>query len=238
MKREKRAINPVETQRKEDHTVIPPLRTGRRKYYDRFSPFYDAFIKIHSRRHGDTTRSFLVQSAQLEGRSCPRILDLCCGTGEVLLAFARHYPGCVKTGCDFSRGMLAQTRKKTGPTGASLVQGDAAALPFSDNSFDVVTCSHALYELKGDCRKKSLLEMKRVIRDKGVVLLMEHAVPENPVVKILFYLRMFMMGSADAREFVKSGTKPFKDIFSRVSLSYTPSKKTRLFSCRKTTIPE
>jgi demethylphylloquinol methyltransferase len=236
MKSKNSTISKIEAQRKEKARGMPSLRTGRRKYYDCFSYFYDAFIKIHSRRHGDATRSFLVKAAKLEGKFHPRILDLCCGTGDVLLAFAQQYSNSLKIGYDFSRGMLAQARKKTTSASTSLVQGAAAVLPFADNSFDVVTCSHALYELKGEDRKNSLLEMKRVVRDKGVVLLMEHAIPKNPVIKILFYIRMFMMGSADEREFVKGGIEPFRNIFSLVSLSFTPSEKSTLMSCRKITI--
>ena len=213
-----------------------PLRKGRRKYYDYFSSFYDVFIKIHSRRHGDTTRSFLAKASNQEGNLHPRILDLCCGTGDVLLSFARQYPGSFNIGFDFSRGMLAQACRKTTDTGISFVQGDAAILPFTDDSFDVVTCSHAFYELKGEERKNSLLEMKRIVHENGVVLLMEHAVPKNPVLKILFYIRMFIMGSADAREFVKGGIEPFRNIFPGVSLTHTPSEKSKLIICRKTAV--
>jgi ubiquinone/menaquinone biosynthesis C-methylase UbiE len=96
-----------------------------------------------------------------------------------------------------------------------------------------VTCSHALYELKGESRQKALLEMKRVVRPDGIVLLMEHEVPRHPVVKLLFYIRMFAMGSDDAREFVKGGMDSLKKIFPRVSLGHSKTGKSRLMSCRK-----
>ncbi|MGD8370618.1 MAG: methyltransferase domain-containing protein [Syntrophobacterales bacterium] len=209
------------------------LRTGRRKYYDLFSHFYDGFIKVHARRDNDDTRYFLVDAAQLENKAVPRILDVCCGTGSVVLAFAERCPDAVLVGYDFSHGMLRKAQEKNVATGAVFVEGDAAELPFSDNSFDAVTCSHALYELKGQTREDALWEMKRVMGPDGAVLIMEHEVPSNPVVKLLFHLRLLSMGSDDAREFVEGGLQCLKKIFSRVTLSQSRSGKSRLMVCKE-----
>ena len=94
--------------------------------------------------------------------------------------------------------------------------------------FDVVCCSHALYELKGRVRTAALLEMNRVVRPHGKILIMEHEVPHNPVVKLLFYLRMLMMGASDAREFLRQDLSPYKKIFADITLSHTPSGKSKL----------
>jgi ubiquinone/menaquinone biosynthesis C-methylase UbiE len=178
------------------------LRAGRRKYYDLFSHFYDAFIRLHARQDEDDTRYFLVDVAHLQDKPAHRIVDICCGTGSVLLAFAKRCPGAVLVGYDFSHGMLRKAQEKTAATRAVFVEGDAAQLPFADNSFDVVACSHALYELKGQAREQALWEMKRVMQSDGVVLIMEHELPSNPVIKLLFHLRLLSMGCHDGREFV------------------------------------
>ena len=212
---------------------MPAQRRGRRRYYDVFSRFYDAFIRMHSRREDDGTRDFLVDAARLEGLPAPRVLDVCCGTGSVILAFGRRRPSMLGVGLDFSRGMLEAARRKDAGGRVRFVQADAGSLPFPDDSFDAVTCSHALYELKGESRREALLEMRRVVRPEGRVLLMEHEVPRHPVVKLLFYVRLMSMGSEDAREFVKSGIEPLKRIFSGVSLSHSASGKSRLMTCRK-----
>ena len=208
------------------------LRTGRRIYYDLFSHFYDGFIRLHARQDEDDTRQFLVDAAQLETKSTPSILDVCCGTGSVVLAFATHCPDARLVGCDFSHGMLRKAQKKNAATRAVLVKGDAAELPFSDNSFDVVSCSHALYELKEQAREKALWEMKRVIHPNGVVLLMEHEVPSHPFVRFLFKVRLISMGCDDAREFVQGGLQRLRKIFPRVDLTHSQSGKSRLMSCR------
>ena len=209
------------------------LRTGRRKYYDIFSPFYDAFIRLHSRQNEDDTRDFLVHAAHLAGKTAPRILDICCGTGSVILTFKERCPKALAVGYDFSHGMLSKAQEKNTNGQVVFVEGDAATLPFAENSFDVVTCSHALYELKGETRQNALREMKRVVRPDGYVLVMEHEIPRHPVVKILFYLRMASMGSKDASEFVKGGLDPFERVFSRVTLSHSRTGKSKLMSCRK-----
>jgi len=209
------------------------IRIIRRTYYNLFSHLYDAFINLHARRDAGDTRNFLVKMARIERKPNPSILDICCGTGAVITAFAIQYSESFTVGYDFSRGMLLKVREKSGSGTIILIEGDAAVLPFIDESFDVITCSHALYELKTSARQAALKEMKRVIRSSGVVLIMEHEKPRHPLVRILFNLRMLTMGSADAREFVKGGLEPFQRIFSEVSLYHSPSGKSKLFVCRK-----
>ncbi|MBN1574958.1 MAG: methyltransferase domain-containing protein [Chitinispirillaceae bacterium] len=208
-------------------------RAGRINYYNIFSHFYDAFITLHSRGDRGTTRSFLADIAHLENSATPTVLDVCCGTGSVLISFAGRFPGITAAGCDFSRGMLKRARKKTHSGGCTWIESDATQLPFVDNSFDIVTCSHALYELKGRHRKEALCEMKRVVRPGGVALVMEHEVPQKPVTRLFFNMRMAAMGSDDAHEFVNSGEKPYRAHFPKVSVSHTPSGKSKVFICGK-----
>jgi len=209
------------------------LRTGRQKYYNFFSHFYDLFIKLHSHNDGEETRKFLVDSAQLEEKPHPRVLDICCGTGSVVLAFVRKFPDIQAVGYDFSLGMLHKAKEKDLSGQTIFINGDAAGLSFVDDCFDVVCCSHALYELKNKVRTKALLEMKRVVKPNGLVLIMEHEVPRKRFIKMLFYIRMLAMGPKDAREFVKQGISPFEKIFANVTLSHTLSGKSKLIICRK-----
>jgi len=214
-------------------SIIKRIRTIRRIYYDLFSHLYDRFVNLHARRDAGDTRNFLAEMARLEEKPNPFILDICCGTGAVITAFAAQYTESFTVGYDFSRGMLLKVREKPGACKIILIEGDAAVLPFVDESFDVITCSHALYELKATARQAALKEMRRVVRHRGVVLIMEHEVPRHPLVKILFNFRMMAMGSADAKEFVKGGLEPFQRIFSDVSLFHSPSGKSKLIVCRR-----
>jgi len=209
------------------------LRTGRRKYYDWFSHFYDAFIRLHARSDEDDTRHFLVDAAHLENRPAPSILDVCCGTGSVILAFVERRTDAFVVGYDFSRGMLRKAQEKNRAGRVAFVEGDAAELPFRDDSFDVITCSHALYELKGHARNKALLEMRRVLHADGLLLLMEHEVPRNALTRALFSIRLSFMGSDDGREFLVGGLHRLGELFPRVSMSHSRSGKSRLMTCRK-----
>jgi ubiquinone/menaquinone biosynthesis C-methylase UbiE len=207
---------------------------GRRRYYDLFSNFYDRFIALHSRQDERNTREFLVDSAQLGCITEPRILDICCGTGTVILSFAKRYPESTAAGIDFSHGMLRKAKKKDRSQKVLFIEGNAALLPFSNDVFDVVACSHALYELKGAARTAALKEMKRVVKTgHGAVLIMEHEIPKQPFIKFLFKIRLTLVGSADAKAFLGAGLEPFKDIFSKVHLSHSPSGKSRLLRCTK-----
>jgi ubiquinone/menaquinone biosynthesis C-methylase UbiE len=212
---------------------MPRIRTIRRAYYNLFSHLYDGFVNLHARQDAGDTRNFLVKTARLAEKPDAYVLDICCGTGAVITAFADQYPKSIAMGYDFSRGMLLKVREKSNDRTIILIEGDAATLPFMDESFDVVTCSHALYELKKPARQAALYEMNRVIRTDGAVLIMEHEVPRHPLVKILFNLRMMTMGSTDSKEFVKGGFKPFQQIFSDVTLLHSPSGKSKLFVCRR-----
>jgi ubiquinone/menaquinone biosynthesis C-methylase UbiE len=215
-------------------TVMKPRpRYWRRRYYDIFSLFYDRFIQLHARRDESGTRSFLSECAGLSNIETPLGLDICCGTGAVLLALAKRYPRGLFVGCDFSLGMLHAARKKHSASGIPLVQGNAAALPFGDDTFHAVSCSHALYELKGADRVEALREMKRVVRQDGIVLIMEHEAPGGTLAAFMFRLRLKAMGSADAKEFVESGLAPFWKIFPTVSLRHSPTGRSKLICCHK-----
>ena len=209
------------------------LRTGRQKYYNIFSHFYDLFIRLHSHTDRKETRKFLVDSAHLEDKKQPKILDICCGTGSVILSFAEQFSDILAVGYDFSLGMLHKAKEKDLSHKVIFIKGDAASLSFVDDYFDIVCCSHALYELKGQVRKDALFEMKRVVKPHGLVLIMEHEVPRKIIIKILFYIRMRMMGTTDSREFLKQGLSPYKKIFTHVALSHTRSGKSKLIICRK-----
>ena len=133
-----------------------------------------------------------------------------------------------------SKGMLQKAKKKDPLQKVLFITADAAVLPFANDLFDVVACSHALYELKGAARISALKEMKRVVKPgSGTVFIMEHEKPTHPLTKLLFKIRIKMVGSSDAGAFLDAGLVPFKEIFPAVNLSRSPSGKSRLLRCTK-----
>jgi ubiquinone/menaquinone biosynthesis C-methylase UbiE len=192
------------------------MRRFRRKYYDLFSKCYDRFIALHATDKQGALRDNLAErSGALSG---DRVLDICTGTGAVLAPLARRVgkSGSV-VGLDFSAGMLGAARAKyRGNKRIFLVQADCSRLPFKSESFAAVTCSHAFYELKGPTQQRALAEIKRCLAPGKPFLMMEHEVPENRLVRLLFHMRLMSMGRKQARRILKHEAEFLQRYFSRV----------------------
>jgi len=108
-----------------------------------------------------------------------RVLDLCCGTADVLLAMeARH--GCATIlGSDFCHPMLIEARRKISEKalGSPLFEADALTLPLRDNSLDLVTCAFGFRNLAN--YEKGLEELLRVLKPGGVAAILEFSQPTN-----------------------------------------------------------
>lgn len=107
-----------------------------------------------------------------------QVLDLCTGTADLALAFARHVsPRGQVVAIDFCDTILnygvAKARKQHAPLYFFLA--DAQALPFYDSTFDCVTVAFGLRNV--DCLSWALREMHRVLRPGGVALVVEFGQP-------------------------------------------------------------
>jgi ubiquinone/menaquinone biosynthesis C-methylase UbiE len=209
------------------------MRRTRRANYDAFSSFYDRFVALHSRDSASLARRFLAE--RLPSGDLGAVLDVCTGTGTLLQSLQERVgrDGHV-VGMDFSRGMLkVASAKIRGLANIHLVEGDAGSLPFAAESFDAVTCSHAFYELKGDTREGALREILRVLRPEGAILMMEHDVPFNPLVKALFYLRLTVVGAGKAVAFLRREQEVLKACFTKVERIAAPGGRSKVMVCWK-----
>ncbi|MFI5341720.1 MAG: methyltransferase domain-containing protein [Candidatus Methylomirabilales bacterium] len=205
-------------------------RAIRRRYYDLFSVVYDRFVAWHS---GEPTGP--MRRALAERAACApvrRVLDLCCGTGAVTRALAeRVRADSLVVGLDFSWGMLCRGRTAVRQVSLSAihwVQADAAALPFKNGVFDAATCAYALYELKGSARQAMLREVARVLAPGGGFLAMEHEVPTRGLPRLLFWLRLAVIGAEGARAFLGGELGEFGRVFSRVGREVPPPGKSKI----------
>jgi len=209
------------------------MRRTRQIYYDTFSRFYDRFVAFHSRDKRGLARIFLVD--QVHVQSGGSVLDLCTGTGTLL----RLLQGKVGTsgqvvGVDFSHGMLMAAQRKTREfPNVGLVEADAGYLPFATGTFDVATCSHAFYELKGTVQGRALQEIVRVLKPEGSFLMMEHDVPANLFVRALFYVRLASMGAGRAITFLRQEKKVLQSHFGSISKIVAPAGRSKVMVCRK-----
>jgi demethylmenaquinone methyltransferase / 2-methoxy-6-polyprenyl-1,4-benzoquinol methylase len=143
-----------------------------RGMFDRIAPVYDAMNRTMT---AGLDRSWRRLAAQAVVRPGDRVLDACCGTGDLALAAERE--GGIVTGLDFSSRMLERARRKS--ASVQWVQGDALDLPFADHSFDAVTVGFGVRNVDG--LERGLAEMHRVLRPGGRVAILEITQPRGPL---------------------------------------------------------
>ncbi len=108
-----------------------------------------------------------------------RVLDLCCGTGDLALALARVGSAQI-LGADFSHAMLLRAQAKNGarassaregnPTGVCFFEADALRLPFADASLDLVTSAFGFRNLANYA--DGLKEIHRVLKPGGALAIL------------------------------------------------------------------
>lgn len=120
-----------------------------------------------------------------------RALDVCCGTGLLTLELAKTAgPRGSVVGVDFCRAMLdvaaATIAAASGGAPIELIEANAMALPFANDSFDCATIGFALRNVPDIAAV--LAEMRRVVKPGGAVVSLELAKPSAPGFKQLYYL--------------------------------------------------
>ena len=130
-----------------------------------------------------------------------KVLDLCCGTGDLALNLAQLAESNAElTGIDYSQPMLKIATKKAAASGRgkdiSFIHGDVASLPFPDGYFDCVGISFAFRNLtyKNPLTRRYLAEVLRVLTVGGRYVIVETSQPKSKLIRKLFhlYLRWFV----------------------------------------------
>jgi demethylmenaquinone methyltransferase/2-methoxy-6-polyprenyl-1,4-benzoquinol methylase len=145
-----------------------------------------------------------------------RILDICCGTGDLVLALAKR--GHPVLGSDFCHPMLvaahAKIERRRAP--AVLFESDALTLPLRDESLDLITVAFGFRNLAN--YQSGLLEMRRVLRPGGMAAILEFTQPPNAAFAALYnlYSRRILpgiggliSGSRDAYTYLPESVRKF-----------------------------
>jgi demethylmenaquinone methyltransferase / 2-methoxy-6-polyprenyl-1,4-benzoquinol methylase len=151
----------------ESGTLEPEAVRG---MFDRIAPVYDVMNRVMTAGLDQRWRRLAAAEVVWPG---DRVLDACCGTGDLAVECERR--GGRVVGLDFSEPMLARARKKSGAI--EWVQGDALALPFENGAFDAATVGFGvrnLADLEGGLR-----ELARILRPGGKLAVLEITRPRG-----------------------------------------------------------
>jgi len=153
-----------------------------RGVFDSVASKYDLMNDLMSFGLHRAWKAYTVAVANL--RSGDRVLDVASGTGDLARAFARKVG---RTGLvvqsDINESMLRQGRDRLLDAGVVLpaVLCDAEQLPFSTGCFDVVSVAFGLRNMTH--KEQALLEMNRVLRPGGRLLVLEFSRVAEPLSK-------------------------------------------------------
>jgi demethylmenaquinone methyltransferase/2-methoxy-6-polyprenyl-1,4-benzoquinol methylase len=155
---------------------VSQYRAGRlepervREMFDRITPVYDVMNRVMTAGLDQRWRRLAAQQVVRKG---DRVLDACCGTGD--LAIADRRAGGDVVGLDFAERMLERARAKD--AAIEWVRGDVLALPFEEASFDAATVGFGVRnvaDLEGGFR-----ELRRVLRPGGRLACLEITRPRG-----------------------------------------------------------
>ena len=146
-----------------------------------------------------------------------KILDLCCGTGDVMLDLRRVSAAYIM-GADFCHPMLVSAQKKAAGKryAAPLFEADALALPVSDGSLDAICIAFGFRNLTSYAR--GLEELHRVLKRSGMLAILEFSHPPGKVVSgvyglysraVLPFIGSLVSGSREAYSYLPESIERF-----------------------------
>jgi demethylmenaquinone methyltransferase/2-methoxy-6-polyprenyl-1,4-benzoquinol methylase len=164
---------------------------GKRRYVRRLfatiADRYDFITRFLSYGQDRRWKRRLIRLAGLQPSD--RVLDLACGTGDILFEAAPHVRQAV--GLDLTHRMLVLARARTP---RPFVAGDMLALPFRDGHFTVVTTGYGLRNVPD--LDQALREIRRVLAPGGRLLSLDFNRPDNPIVRAAYLAYLVVVGSA------------------------------------------
>lgn len=142
----------------------------------------------------DSLRKVTVKLSGVNSKS--KVIDVCTGTGNLAIEFGKYANEVI--GVDISPDMLEIARSKNSKVKFILM--DATKLEFLDKSFDIASIVTALHEMPKEVREKVLNEIKRVTKDKVVIV--DYVAPKNPLLRSLYIKLISLYESKYFNEFV------------------------------------
>ena len=158
---------------RKDH--IKPLTVGF------LTPFYDSVIKIFA-----FEKFYQKIASQIPSDKAINILDIGTGTANLAIAIKKRSPNAKILGIDPDEKILKIAKEKIQKEqlDIKLVKAYAQKLPLKSQSFEYVVSSFAVHHIPSDLKGQAFLEMYRVLRSGGTILIIDIGEPKNLWAKI------------------------------------------------------
>ena len=188
------------------------------RMFSGIAPKYDLLNHLLSFNIDRGWRKVLVEKLRPVLAQCDaKILDLCCGTGDVLLDLQSAASTAVM-GADFCHPMLVSAQQKAERKGfhAPLFEADALALPLAARSLDAIAISFGFRNLAN--YQSGLRELYRVLKPEGMLVILEFSHPPGLITKIGYsvYSRLLLpaigsliSGSREAYAYLPESIRKF-----------------------------
>ena len=194
-----------------------------RGMFGRVAPRYDLLNHLLSFHIDRYWRAVTVRRvAHILERPGARVLDLCCGTGDLTLALQKRASQkqrkTVVFGSDFCHPMLTAAAEKSARRGARtpFFEADAMRLPLADAGFDLLTVAFGFRNLAD--YDAGLREMRRLLKPGGVAAILEFTTPPNALVRaandfysgrVLPIIGGWISGARDAYSYLPESVRKF-----------------------------
>ena len=197
-----------------------------KKMFDEIAPKYDFMNNIISFGLHRFIKKLAINKLALKNRA--KVLDLCCGTGDIskLLADKKEVEKVI--GADFSQVMLEIAQKKNNHEKIEYINADCLNLPFKDNSFDAVTMFFGLRNIPD--KEKAINEIYRVLKPEGQVLHLDFQNGNR------FFDFLFNFFTPLFAKFFTKTPEAYKYLIKSKQEFYNPIKLEKIFSMYKLNI--
>jgi demethylmenaquinone methyltransferase / 2-methoxy-6-polyprenyl-1,4-benzoquinol methylase len=191
-----------------------------REMFTRIAPRYDLLNHLLSVQMDRLWRARVARGLRpILERPNARVLDLCCGTGDLGFSLARQAKARI-VGADFSHTMLTRAHAKAaasnGAAAMTFLEADALRLPFADGSFDLITTAFGFRNLAN--YEEGLRECFRLLKHEGTLAILEFSEPAPGLLgdmyrfytqKILPRVGGMISGDADAYAYLPKSVARF-----------------------------